>query len=166
MAKSFRVYTSSDVMGVELGGALKNVIAIAAGISDGLGFGTNSKAAILTRGLAEITRLGEKMGAQASTFKGLSGIGDLATTCISTHSRNRWFGEEIGKGRKPKEILAETEMAVEGQATCASAYALSKKYNIEMPIVQKVYEVLQEGKDPRKAVEELMVRDAKEEDYK
>ncbi|MBU1084052.1 MAG: NAD(P)H-dependent glycerol-3-phosphate dehydrogenase [Candidatus Omnitrophota bacterium] len=165
MTDSFRVYTSKDVIGVELGGALKNVIAIAAGISDGLKFGTNPKAAILTRGLAEITRLGVKMGAQAATFRGLSGIGDLTTTCISRDSRNRSFGEEIGKGRIKEDILKETEMVVEGLATCRSAYELSCKFDVEMPITRKVYEVLYEGKDPRAAVKELMTREAKEEDY-
>jgi glycerol-3-phosphate dehydrogenase (NAD(P)+) len=148
-----------------MGGALKNIIAIAAGISDGLGFGTNSKAAILTRGLAEITRLGVKMGAESSTFRGLSGLGDLATTCISSHSRNRWFGSEVGKGRNINEILSETEMVVEGLDTCKSACELAKKYNVEMPITQKVYEVLYEGKDPGTAVKELMTRSPKEEDY-
>ncbi len=161
----FRVYTSGDIIGVELGGALKNVIAIAAGISDGLGFGTNSKAALLTRGLAEITRLGVRMGAEKSTFTGLSGIGDLATTCISLHSRNRWLGEQIGKGRDVREVLDETEKVVEGLATCKSAQGLAKKFHIEMPIVQKVGEVLYEDKDPGVAVRELMTRDPKEEDY-
>ncbi|MFH1837733.1 MAG: NAD(P)H-dependent glycerol-3-phosphate dehydrogenase [Candidatus Omnitrophota bacterium] len=165
MTDNFRVYTSKDVIGVELGGALKNIIAIAAGISDGLGFGTNPKAAILTRGLAEITRLGVKMGAEASTFRGLSGIGDLATTCISKDSRNRSFGEEIGKGRKKNEVLKDSEMVIEGLATCASAYELSKRSKVEMPITHKVYEVLYENKDPLTAVKELMTRDAKEEDY-
>lgn len=161
----FRVYTSKDVVGVEMGGALKNIIAIAAGISDGLGFGTNAKAAILTRGLAEITRLGVKMGAQQTTFSGLSGVGDLATTCISSHSRNRWFGEQIGKGRDINEVLAETEMVVEGRATCKSAYDLAKKYGVDMPITQKVYEMIYENKDPGQAVRELMTRDPKDEDY-
>ncbi|MEA3489559.1 MAG: NAD(P)H-dependent glycerol-3-phosphate dehydrogenase [Candidatus Omnitrophota bacterium] len=165
MTDRFRVYTSDDVIGVELGGALKNIIAIAAGISDGLGFGTNSKAAILTRGLAEITRLGIKMGAVKETLSGLSGIGDLATTCISNYSRNRWFGEQVGKGRNIEEILKETEMVVEGLATCASVYELSRKHGVEMPINQKVYEVLYESKDPGIAVRELMTRDPKEEDY-
>ncbi len=165
MTDHFRVYTSNDIVGVELGGALKNVIAIAAGISDGLGFGTNPKAAILTRGLAEITRLGVKLGAQAFTFRGLSGIGDLATTCISFNSRNRWFGEQIGKGRDSKEILSGTEMVVEGVATSRSVYELSKKYKVSMPITQKVYEVLCQGKPPAEAVKELMTRQAKEEDY-
>ena len=165
MAERFRVYTSSDVTGVEMGGALKNVIAIAAGISDGLGFGTNSKAALLTRGLAEITRLGVKMGAEKETFSGLSGIGDLATTCISPYSRNRWFGEQVGRGRDIKEVLGETEMVVEGLATCRSARELAIKMGVEMPITQKVYEVLYEGKPPGAAVKELMTRDAKDEDY-
>ncbi|MFH1665435.1 MAG: NAD(P)H-dependent glycerol-3-phosphate dehydrogenase [Candidatus Omnitrophota bacterium] len=160
----FRVYTSGDIRGVEMGGALKNIIAIAAGISDGLGFGTNSKAAILTRGLAEITRLGVAVGAKESTFRGLSGMGDLATTCISLKSRNRWFGEQIGKGRKVSEILKETEMVVEGLATCRSAYELAKKHGVEMPITQKVYEVIYEGKNPAAAVAELMTRESKEEE--
>ncbi len=165
MTERFRVYTSGDVTGVELGGALKNIIAIAAGVSDGLGFGTNTKAAILTRGLAEITRLGVAMGADKSTFSGLSGMGDLATTCISAHSRNRWFGEELGKGGSSSDILSGTEVVVEGFTTCKSAYALSKKYGVDMPITQKVYEVLYEGKTPGDAVRELMTRNPKEEDY-
>jgi glycerol-3-phosphate dehydrogenase (NAD(P)+) len=161
----FRAYTLTDVTGAELGGALKNIIAISAGISDGLGFGTNAKAAILTRGLAEITRLGVKMGAEKETFSGLSGIGDLTTTCISSHSRNRWFGEQIGKGRDIKDVLHETEMVVEGLATCKAAYELSKKYKVEMPITEKIYEVIYEKKDPRVAVKELMTRDLKEENH-
>jgi len=165
MTERFRVYTSDDVTGVEMGGALKNVIAIAAGISDGLGFGTNSKAALLTRGLAEITRLGVKAGARKETFSGLSGIGDLATTCISPRSRNRWLGEQVGKGRKVKDILSGTEMVVEGFATCRSAFELAEKMRVEMPITRKVYEVLYEEKDPGVAVKELMTRDAKVEDY-
>lgn len=164
-AERFRVYTSADIVGVELGGALKNVIAIAAGISDGMGFGTNSKAALLTRGLAEITRLGVKMGARRSTFSGLSGVGDLATTCISHHSRNRWFGQEIGKGRSIEDVLSGTEMVVEGLATCKSAYELSQKAGVDMPITEKIYEVLYKGKDPGVAVKELMTREPKEEDY-
>jgi len=163
MTETFRVYTSNDVIGVEMGGALKNIIAIAAGISDGLGFGTNSKAAILTRGLAEITRLGVKMGANAETFSGLSGMGDLATTCISMDSRNRWFGEEIGKGESIDRIMDGTEVVVEGAATCRSTRELAEKYDVEMPITQKVYEVLYEGKSPDIAVKELMTRSAKEE---
>lgn len=165
MGDSFRVYTSLDILGVELGGALKNVIAIASGISDGLGFGTNTKAAILTRGLAEITRLGVKMGADSSTFRGLSGLGDLATTCISPHSRNRWFGQEIGKGRSISDVKAETEMVIEGLATSESAYELAKKHSVTMPITEKVYEMIYQGKNPAQAVKELMTREAKEEDY-
>jgi len=162
--ESFRVYASDDVVGVELGGALKNVIAISAGISDGLGFGTNTKAALLTRGLSEITRLGVSAGAKRETFSGLSGIGDLATTCMSPYSRNRWFGEQIGRGRKLKEILSETEKVVEGIATSRAAYELAKRYCIEMPITQKVYEIIHEGKDPSSTVGELMTRDLKTED--
>ncbi len=163
--ESFRAYTSNDVIGVELGGALKNIIAIAAGISDALGFGTNTKAGLLTRGLAEITRLGVKMGARRETFSGLSGMGDLTTTCISTHSRNRWFGEELGKGKSVEEILDETEMAIEGVATSRSAYELAKKYSVDMPITEKIYQIIYEGKDPKLAVKELMRRDLKEEIY-
>ncbi|MFQ5952616.1 MAG: NAD(P)H-dependent glycerol-3-phosphate dehydrogenase [Candidatus Omnitrophota bacterium] len=161
----FRVYTLTDVTGAELGGALKNIIAIAAGISDGLGFGTNTKSAILTRGLAEISRLGVKMGAEKETFSGLSGIGDLATTCISPYSRNRWFGEQVGKGRAMEDVLAETEMVVEGLNTCKSAYELSKKHEVEMPITEKIYEVIYQGKDPKIAVKELMTRGLKEENH-
>jgi len=164
MCERFRVYTSGDVTGVEMGGALKNVIAIASGISDGLGFGTNAKAALLTRGLAEITRLGVSMGADRATFRGLSGIGDLATTCISSHSRNRWFGEQIGAGRAIDDIMAETEMVVEGMGTCRAAHELAGKQGVDMPITTKVYEVLYGGKDPGTAVRELMTRDPKEED--
>lgn len=160
----FRIYTSRDMVGVELGGALKNIIAIAAGISDGLGFGTNTKAAILTRGMVEITRLGVKMGAEKATFSGLSGLGDLATTCISQHSRNRWFGEKIGKGETREKILSQTEMVVEGLDTVKSAYDLSKKHNVEMPITEKIYKVLYENESPREAVKELMTRGLKEED--
>jgi len=161
--KHFRVYTSDDLIGVELGGSLKNIIAIAAGINDGLGFGTNSKAAILTRGLVEIMRLGVAMGAKKETFSGLSGMGDLVTTCISPYGRNRWFGEEIGKGKKLSEIKKETEMVVEGVTTTKSAYELAKKYKVDMPITEQIYQVLYHGKDPRKAVTELMTREPKAE---
>ena len=161
--KHFRVYTSNDLIGVELGGSLKNIIAIAAGINDGLGFGTNSKAAILTRGLVEIMRLGIAMGAKKETFSGLSGMGDLVTTCISPYGRNRWFGEEIGKGKKLSEIEKETEMVVEGVTTTKSAYELAKKYKVDMPITEQIYQVLYHGKDPRKAVTELMTREPKAE---
>ena len=161
MTDRFRVYTSSDVIGVELGGSLKNIIAIAAGVTDALGFGTNAKAALLTRGLVEITRLGMAMGARKETFYGLSGLGDLTTTCISQYSRNRWLGEEIGKGKKLKDVLKETDMVVEGVATAKSAYDLSKKYNVEMPITSEIHKVLYENKEPKKAVHDLMTRSPK-----
>ncbi len=161
---NFRAYTSGDIIGVELGGALKNIIAIAAGISDGMGFGVNAKAALLTRGLAEIIRFGVKMGAKKETFFGSSGLGDLATTCISSHSRNRWFGQEIAKGRKLKDILKETEMIVEGATTVRSTYELSKKTGVELPITQKIYELLYHDKKPEDAVRELMTRALKQEE--
>ena len=159
----FRVYTSKDVTGVELGGALKNIIAIAAGISDGIGLGVNTKAAILTRGLVEISRLGVKMGAKKETFNGLSGVGDLATTCMSPYSRNRSLGEDIGKGKKLKEILDNTKMVIEGITTAKSAYALAKKYKVDMPITEQIYKVLYENKDPKIAVRDLMTRTPKSE---
>jgi glycerol-3-phosphate dehydrogenase (NAD(P)+) len=164
MSESLRVYTSDDLIGIELGGSLKNIIAIAAGISDGLRFGTNTKAAILTRGLAEISRLGVAMGAKRETFSGLSGMGDLVTTCISPY-RNRWFGEMLGKGKKAKEILKETEMVVEGVTTSKSAYELSNRYNVDMPITHEVYSIIYNGKSPKDAVGELMLRSAKPEHY-
>ena len=163
MTDRFRVYTNSDIVGVELGGSLKNTIAIAAGISDALGFGTNAKAALLTRGLVEMARLGVAMGAKKETFYGLSGLGDLATTCISSYSRNRRFGEEIGKGKTLKEALKETEMVVEGVATTESAHELANKNKIEMPITEQIYKVLYEDKDPKKAVHDLMTRSPKKE---
>ncbi|NQT23043.1 MAG: NAD(P)H-dependent glycerol-3-phosphate dehydrogenase, partial [Candidatus Omnitrophica bacterium] len=159
----FRVYTSDDIIGVELGGALKNVIAIAAGISDGMGFGVNTKATIMTRGLAEIIRLGTKMGARKESFTGLSGIGDLATTCMSFHSRNRRFGEEIGEGKSLKDALEGTKMVVEGYTTTKSAYHLAKRNKVEMPITEEIYRVLYENKDPKKAVRDLMTRAPKSE---
>lgn len=155
---SFGVYISHDVVGVELGGSLKNVIAIAAGISDGLGFGTNTKAALFTRGLVEIARLGTKMGARVETFSGLSGMGDMVTTCLSPNSRNRWLGEQIGKGRRLQEILKETEMVVEGVRTTLSALALGERYHMELPITREVKAVLYDGKDPLLAVRDLMHR--------
>jgi glycerol-3-phosphate dehydrogenase (NAD(P)+) len=158
-----RVYTNPDVVGVELGGALKNIIAIGCGISDGLGFGANTKAALLCRGLAEISRLGIKLGARPETFSGLSGLGDLATTCISTKSRNRWLGEELAKGKKLGEILSSTEMAVEGVNTTKAAFRLSEINKVEMPITNAVYQVLFEDKSPLKAVSDLMTRKSKEE---
>ena len=163
MTERFRVYTTDDVIGVELGGSLKNIIAIAAGATDAMGFGANAKAALLTRGLVEITRLGVAMGARRETFYGLSGLGDLTTTCISQYSRNRWLGEQIGKGKKLKDILKETDMVVEGVATARSAYDLSKKYKVEMPITEEIYRILYENKDPKKSVYDLMTRAPKDE---
>jgi glycerol-3-phosphate dehydrogenase (NAD(P)+) len=163
MTDRFRVYTNNDIIGVEVGGSIKNIIAIAAGASDGLGFGTNAKAALLTRGLVEIVRLGLAMGAKRETFYGLSGLGDLATTCMSSYSRNRWLGEEIGKGKKLKDILKGTEMVIEGVATTKSAYELAKRCKVEMPITSEIYKVLYENKDPKKAVQDLMTRSPKEE---
>lgn len=159
----FRVYTSEDVVGVELGGALKNIIAIATGIADGIGFGDNTRAAIMTRGIAEIVRLGVAMGAKLETFAGLSGIGDLIVTCTSKYSRNRFVGEQIGRGKKLDEILKDMVMVAEGIWTTISAVKLSKKYDIEMPITNSVYEVLFNGKDPMSATSELMGRSAKPE---
>lgn len=160
---SFRVYTSEDLIGVELGGALKNIIAIAAGISDGLDFGVNTKSALLTRGLAEIIRFGVKMGARKETFFGLSGLGDLATTCMSAHSRNRTLGERIGKGEKLEYILSKTEKIFEGATTTKSVHKLSEKTGVEMPIAGKIYEVLYSGKEPGACVRELMTRSPKAE---
>ena len=161
--KYFRVYKSSDVVGVELGGALKNVIAIAAGIADGAGFGDNTKAAIMTRGLREITRFGMRFGAEEHTFMGLSGIGDLIVTCMSKHSRNRFVGEEIGKGKKLKQVLAEMKMVAEGVATTESTHELAKKLGVELPIIEQVYKVLFLGKDAHHATEMLMTRNLKDE---
>jgi glycerol-3-phosphate dehydrogenase (NAD(P)+) len=161
MTPYFRVYTSDDLRGVELGGALKNVIAIGAGISDGAGFGDNTKAAIMTRGTAEISRLGILMGAQPRTFAGLSGIGDLIVTCMSRHSRNRHVGEEIGKGRKLDDVLNEMVMVAEGVATTRSAYDLARQNHVELPIIAEVHEVLFQDKDPIIATSDLMTRDAK-----
>ncbi|MCD5402038.1 NAD(P)H-dependent glycerol-3-phosphate dehydrogenase, partial [candidate division NPL-UPA2 bacterium] len=152
-----------DVRGVELGGALKNIIAIAAGISDSLGFGDNTKAALLTRGLAEITRLGIVRGAKPLTFAGLSGMGDLITTCISRYSRNRNLGEAIGQGKSLEEALSDIGMVAEGVPTTKSAYDLAKKYKVEMPITKEVYQILFEGKNPYQAVTDLMLREAKPE---
>jgi glycerol-3-phosphate dehydrogenase (NAD(P)+) len=159
----FRVYTSQDVIGVELGGALKNVIAIAAGISDGLGFGFNARAALLTRGLAEITRLGVSMGAQPLTFAGLAGIGDLILTCTGDLSRNRMVGLKIAEGVSAKEIVSGMKMVAEGIKTSQSAYNLAQKMGVEMPIITEVYNVIYKGKEPRKAVKDLMTRELKAE---
>jgi len=162
----FRVYASEDIMGIELGGSLKNVIAIAAGICDGAQLGDNTKAALLTRGIAEITRLGVAMGAEPKTFSGLTGIGDLIVTCYSTHSRNRFVGEQIGKGKKLQDILKDMVMVAEGIKTAESAYQLSIKYNVETPIIEKVYNILFNNENPKNAVYELMTREAKIEDWK
>ncbi|MBA4393670.1 MAG: glycerol-3-phosphate dehydrogenase [Desulfobacca sp.] len=160
---TFRVYTNSDLLGVELGGALKNVIALAAGISDGLGLGHNSRAALITRGLAEICRLGEKMGARSPTFFGLAGIGDLVLTCTGELSRNRTVGLRLGQGEKLPTILSTMSMVAEGIKTTRSAYQLSIKEQIEMPIVSQIYGILYEGCDPRQSVKDLMTRDLKAE---
>ena len=159
----FRVYTNTDVIGAELGGALKNIIAIAAGISDGLGFGSNTKAAIVTRGLLEMTRLGVAMGASQDTFKGLSGLGDLLTTCVSAEGRNRGFGEALGKGKNPEDALKGSVAEIEGAWTSKAALELGQKYKLELPITHQVYSVLFEGKSPLLAVNELMQRDPKAE---
>ncbi len=159
----FRVYTSSDLIGVETGGALKNVIAIAAGISDGAGFGDNTKAAIMTRGISEIMKLGVKLGAKKETFYGLSGIGDLIVTCSSQHSRNRTVGFQIGKGKKLQEILSEMKMVAEGVPTSKAAFELSGKLNIELPIIEEVYRILFEGANPIESTRNLMLRSLKEE---
>lgn len=161
--ETFRVYIHSDMIGVELGGALKNIIAIACGISDGLGFGTNTKSALLNRGLVEIIRLGVALGARAETFWGLSGMGDLVTTCFSSYSRNRRVGEEVGRGKKIEEILEKMEMVAEGVLTTRAVYELAKRYKIEMPITEQVYKVLYKNKSPLQAVKELMTRKLKAE---
>ena len=159
----FRVYTNSDVTGVELGGAIKNVIAIAAGISDGLGFGHNTRAALITRGLAEMSRLGQEMGAQNSTFAGLAGMGDLVLTCTGDLSRNRTVGMKLGKGMKLSEILAEMRMVAEGVKTTESARNLARRLGVDMPITEKLFQILYEDKPVREAVMELMTRDLKAE---
>lgn len=157
----FRVYASADLRGVEIGGSLKNVIAIAAGIIDGANLGDNTKAAVMTRGIAEIARVGVAMGAHIRTFSGLSGIGDLMVTCMSRHSRNRHVGVEIGKGRKLPDILQEMVMVAEGVATTQSAHELARRVGVETPIVDQVYKILFEQKDPLKACYDLMTRDPK-----
>jgi len=160
---SFRAYTNNDVAGVELGGAVKNVIAIAAGICDGLGFGHNARAALITRGLAEMNRLGQAMGAQAATFAGLAGMGDLVLTCTGDLSRNRTVGFKLGQGMRLADILAEMRMVAEGVKTAESVYQLAGRLGVEMPIVEKVYQILHEAKPARQAVSELMSRDLKPE---
>jgi len=163
MTSYFRVYSSTDILGVELGGAFKNIIAIGAGIIDGAGFGDNTKAAIMTRGVAEISRLGLAMGARPETFAGLSGMGDLIVTCMSKHSRNRYVGEQIGKGKKLKVVLKSMEQVAEGVDTTRSAKELAEKNSIETPITNQVYKILYEDKDPIKATTDLMTRDMKTE---
>lgn len=154
----FRVYTHSDILGVELGGALKNVIAIASGISDGLGLGHNARAALITRGIAEMTRLGENMGADKRTFSGLSGMGDLVLTCTGALSRNYSVGIKLGQGMKLSDILSSTKSVAEGVATALSAFELSQKFGVEMPIVEQVYKVIYKDKNPAEAVNVLMNR--------
>ncbi len=159
----FRVYGSTDCIGLELGGALKNIAAIAAGISDGLGYGTNTRAALITRGLAEITRLGVKMGANPLTFAGLGGLGDLVLTCTGDLSRNRSVGLKLGQGKGLSEILAEMNMVAEGVKTTRSAHALARRMQVEMPILEEVYQVLYEDKPSEAAVRDLLTRSQKEE---
>jgi len=161
--RRFRTYSSSDPLGVEIGGASKNVIALAAGISDGLGFGDNARAGLMTRGLSEITRLGTALGARAETFAGLSGIGDLIATCTSSHSRNHAVGLRLGRGEKLASILGSMDAVVEGVETARSIHQLAGKLGLELPITNEVHSVLFDGKDPRDAVESLMSRGAKEE---
>lgn len=159
MSPRFRVYTNPDIIGVELGGAIKNVIALCAGISDGLCFGDNTKAALMTRGIAEISRLGNAMGAQTQTFAGLAGIGDLIVTCTSMHSRNRRAGILIGQGRSVKDALNDVKMVVEGYFTTEPVYKLATRLNVKMPITTEAYNILFNGKDARQAVVDLMTRD-------
>ena len=159
MSEVFRVYTSPDILGIELGGSLKNVIALAAGIADGLGYGDNTKAALLTRGIADITRLGVAMGGKVETFAGLSGIGDLIVTCASMHSRNRRAGILIGQGYTMEEAMKEVKMVVEGVYSAKAALKLAKKYHIPMPIIEQVNEVLFDNKPASEAVKDLMLRD-------
>jgi glycerol-3-phosphate dehydrogenase (NAD(P)+) len=160
----FRVYTSSDVKGVELGGALKNVIAISAGICDGLGFGDNSKAALVTRSLAEIRRLGVACGAQPETFSGLSGLGDLMVTCFSRLSRNRNFGERLGRGEKLETVVATSPSVAEGYPTARAAFEVARHRGVSTPVIDEVYSVLYENKNPAQALRDLTARDLKAED--
>ncbi len=159
--ETFRVYTNEDYRGVELGGALKNVRAIAAGMADGLGFGHDARAALITRGLAEMSRLGKVMGAKPKTFMGLSGMGDLVLTCTGDLSRNRQVGMKLGQGRKLKDILAETKTVAEGVRTTESVYMLARQHGVELPLTEQVYRILYEDKDPAQAVRDLMTRELK-----
>jgi len=163
MNKSFRVYTSDDLVGVELGGSLKNIIALGAGISDGLGYGDNAKAALMTRGLAEINRLGVAMGAKPETFSGLSGMGDLIVTCTSKHSRNWNAGFQLGQGKKINQILSESKMAIEGVVTTKAVYKLAMEKEIDMPITNSIYKLLFEEVNPKEEVDKLMERQGKTE---
>lgn len=163
ISRVFRVYTSPDILGIELGGSLKNVIALAAGIADGLGYGDNTKAALITRGIAEIARLGVRMGGRIETFTGLTGIGDLIVTCASVHSRNRKAGYLIGQGRTMEEAMDEVKMVVEGVYSAKAAAKLARKYDVSMPIVDQVNAVLFAGKNPAEAVDLLMLRELKSE---
>ncbi|MGH2829810.1 MAG: NAD(P)H-dependent glycerol-3-phosphate dehydrogenase, partial [Actinomycetota bacterium] len=156
--RTFRVYTNTDVCGVEIGGATKNVIAIAAGIADGMGYGDNSKSALITRGLFEITRLGTRLGASAMTFMGLAGIGDLVATCMSRQSRNRHVGEQLGLGRSLDEIITEMNMVAEGVKSCRAIMDLAARHGADMPIVSRVGRILFDGADPRAMVEDLIER--------
>src|SRR3989338_348415 len=160
---AFRIYTNPDIVGVELGGSLKNIIAIACGVCDGLGFGTNAKAAILTRGLVEMARLGTAMGAKTKTFAGLTGLGDLVTTCVSSQSRNRSVGEQLGKGKSLAQIMKNMNMVAEGVETVKAAYRLSRKYKIPMQITTEIYNIIYKNKPPQKAVDDLMKRQTKAE---
>ena len=166
MNPNFRVYTNPDILGVELGGSLKNVIALCAGIIDGMNLGDNTKAALMTRGLVEMSRLGAAMGAHAETFNGLSGVGDLIVTCTSMHSRNRRAGILIGQGKTAEEAQNEVKMVVEGVRTCRAAKELSDKVGVEMPIVNEAYKVLFEGMPAKEAVANLMGREKKHESEK
>ncbi|MCA9408790.1 MAG: NAD(P)-dependent glycerol-3-phosphate dehydrogenase [Candidatus Omnitrophica bacterium] len=161
--ETFRIYTNTDIIGVELGGSIKNIIALACGVCDGLGFGTNTKAAILTRGLTEMARLGKILGARNSTFAGLSGLGDLATTCFSPQSRNRTVEEQLGKGKSLKEIMEKMESVAEGVETVKAVYKLAQKHKLSMPITTEIYNILYNRKTPAKAVADLMTRKVKAE---
>jgi len=163
MSEVFRVYISPDILGIELGGSLKNVIALAAGIADGLGYGDNTKAALITRGIAEITRLGVKMGGKAESFSGLTGIGDLIVTCASVHSRNRRAGVLMGQGKTMQEAMDEVKMVVEGVYSAKAAMKLAEKYGVSMPIIEQVNQILFENKSAAEAVQELMLREGRAE---
>lgn len=165
MTNKFRVYTNEDLLGVEIGGAVKNIIALAAGVSDGIGYGDNTKAALMTRGMSEIKRIGIKLGGKKETFSGLTGMGDLIVTCTSMHSRNRRAGILIGKGHSTEKVIEEIGMVVEGIKACRAFYNLKEKLNVEMPITDILYKVLFKGKDPKYGVYELMTRDKKSEIY-